>query len=41
MVKQMGFKWDHVTVVRKPNKGMHVVQCITLPTMYLLVAPFK
>ena len=22
MVKQMSFEWDHVTVVRKPNKGI-------------------
>jgi hypothetical protein len=27
MVKQKAFEWDHVTIVRKPDKGMPVVQC--------------
>ena len=27
MVKQKGFDWDHVTVVRKLDKVMHVIQC--------------
>ena len=27
MVKQMGFEWDNVTVVRKPDEGMLVIQC--------------
>ena len=27
MLKQKGFEWDHVTVVRKNDKGMLVVQC--------------
>ena len=27
MVKQKGFEWDHVTIVRKPGKGMPDVQC--------------
>ena len=27
MVKQKAFEWDHVTIVRKLDKGMPVVQC--------------